>query len=211
MIYSTCKILFLITPISNWFWQLKIDLGQEIFQISDLIQDSVGKNLNFSSIRNWYGANFGTGHLWNNSRFNWGQVKYWTGYDETIQNLIKTCPRLNKTVPSFTKSYFKYDHNLTRICFIPVPNSTEFFSLSKFDCDLSQISNLGKFRVLILFFLPFNLEIRYLSNLSPFWAYFENLCETILGPISDNNPEIIKILPIHIFNLENPENLNSTF
>ena len=52
---------------------------------------------------------------------------------------------------------------------------------------------------------------QYVTNLSPLWAYFENICETILGLISDNNPKIIKILPIHIFNLENPENLNSTF
>ena len=53
--------------------------------------------------------------------------------------------------------------------------------------------------------------MQYVTNLSPLWAYFENICETILGLISDNNPKIIKILPIHIFNLENPENLNSTF
>ena len=42
-------------------------------------------------------------------------------------------------------------------------------------------------------------------------AYSDHLCEIFLGLISDNNPKIIKILPIHIFNLENPENLNSTF
>ena len=56
-----------------------------------------------------------------------------------------------------------------------------------------------------------NFKIQYVTILNPFWAYFEHLCETILGPISDNNPEIIKILTIHIFNLENPENLNSAF
>ena len=134
----------------NSFWQLKIDLGQEIFQISDLRQVSWSQK----KFRFQFDSELVWSEFRDRSSLKQLLVKPRTGQilDRlTIQNLIKICPRLIKTVPSFTKSYFKYEHNLTRICFIPVPNSTEFLSLSKFDLDLSQISKLGKIPVPIIF------------------------------------------------------------